>query len=83
MADRKELCVVRFNSIEAPIVGENSIGMRLAWRSFQAVIRRAESIRRRNSRHSQPATEFLWPTLKRSKNQQQADALQPRVLKRP
>jgi hypothetical protein len=27
----------------APIVGENSIGMRLAWRSFQAVIRRSAS----------------------------------------
>ena len=27
----------------APIVGENSIGMRLAWRSFQAAIRRSAS----------------------------------------
>ncbi len=29
--------------IEAPIVGENSIGMRLACRSFQTVIRRSAS----------------------------------------
>jgi hypothetical protein len=34
--------VVRFNSIEAPIVGENSIGMRLAWRSLRASIRRSD-----------------------------------------
>ena len=27
----------------APIVGENSIGMRLAWRSFQAAIKRSAS----------------------------------------
>jgi hypothetical protein len=27
----------------APIVGENSIGIRLAWRSFQAAIRRSAS----------------------------------------
>ena len=29
--------------IAAPIVGENSIGIRLAWRSFQAAIRRSAS----------------------------------------
>jgi hypothetical protein len=30
-------------AMAAPIVGENSIGMRLAWRSFQAAIRRSAS----------------------------------------
>ena len=29
----------------APIVGENSIGIRLAWRSFQAAIRRSASFK--------------------------------------
>jgi hypothetical protein len=29
--------------IAAPIVGENSIGIRLAWRSFQAAIRHSAS----------------------------------------
>jgi hypothetical protein len=30
-------------TMAAPIVGENSIGIRLAWRSFQAAIRRCAS----------------------------------------
>ena len=33
----------RIETWTAPIVGENSIGIRLAWRSFQAVIRRSAS----------------------------------------
>ena len=31
--------------IAAPIVGENSIGMRLAWRSFQASIKRSATLK--------------------------------------
>jgi hypothetical protein len=47
----------------APMVGETSIGIRLAWRSFQAAIRRSASSKIRGSvaRRAAPLASWLLP----------------------
>jgi len=46
----------------APVVGENSIGMRLAWRSFQAAIKRSG---RRKNQSKQTGFSITKPSLKK------------------